>query len=424
MASGELSERFQELRTSLEALPDISEPPKSTFRILGSTRSERKWNTFLAYFLDPSQPHGFDVDLLKCFLDLIQEETDTDLEYYHRDLEDVTVETELTSSPDNRLDILIQAPEEWFVWIESKVDASEGRRQLQRYVEDSHVGGEEKSAYTGGHHYLFLSKSGAEDATVKQFRDLSWECLVGAFQERVRQSHGRYPTRSVAQLVDFLSTIRTVTNMDDDDFTKTQQERVRLLSEYRADIDTLLEAAEDLRQRAVEDWPTLFRNQVDDDLWTEEWRTQDNPNKYGCIFKYGWWRDDDNLEPTTISEETYGSTGLRIHFRHTIRKKESFSRGEFKYRLVCTTSVPLRDEINRLYNSDNFQKELRPILKERGIRNKGNKKIMTEKQYTVNQSGLPESYFAELATAFEEHLPIANIVDDIVEQALENIDSH
>ena len=65
---GELEEQFRELRTSLDAIPDVSEPPKSTLRILGSARSEQTWNTLLAYFLDPNQPHGFGIDLLTSFL--------------------------------------------------------------------------------------------------------------------------------------------------------------------------------------------------------------------------------------------------------------------------------------------------------------------------------------------------------------------
>jgi len=40
--SGELEEQLRELRTSLDALPDVAEPPKSTLRILGSAdRSSR-----------------------------------------------------------------------------------------------------------------------------------------------------------------------------------------------------------------------------------------------------------------------------------------------------------------------------------------------------------------------------------------------
>ncbi|MDS0300891.1 PD-(D/E)XK nuclease family protein [Halogeometricum sp. S1BR25-6] len=423
MATNEqLSDRLRDLRISLEAIPEIPEPPKSTFRILGSTHSEQNWNTFLAYFLDPSQPHGFDADLLKNFLDTIQRETATSLEYYHRDIEEIRVETERTSPQNNRLDILIRAPGKWFLWIESKVDSSEGRRQTERYVEDTHVGNEEKCEYPeDGQHYLFLSKQYTADASSDEFHDLSWQHVVDAFQERLRQSHGRYPERSVSQLQDFLSTIGMVTSTDEDDYTMTQKEKIRLLSEYRDDIDELLDAADALRQRALEEWPTLFRSQLDDRLWTEEWQMRDDPGKYGCIFRYGWYRDDENLAPTTDNEATWGNTGFRLHFGHTIRKKQSFSRGELTYYLVCATSVPLRDEFHRVYNSNRWQSKLQPLLEERNITNKGNKKSIMTKTYDVDQSELPESYFSTLATAFEEHRPIAEIVDGVLNESLKNL---
>jgi len=138
---------------------------------------------------------------LKRFLDVVQQETATDLEYYHRDIQEVTVHTELTSPDNNRLDILIRAPDEWFVWIESKVDAAEGTQQTARYVDDPHVGSEEKSNYPEeGHHYLFISKRYAADASAAEFHDFAWQHVIDAFQEQLRRSHGRYPERSVARL--------------------------------------------------------------------------------------------------------------------------------------------------------------------------------------------------------------------------------
>lgn len=142
--SEEIQNRLRKLRTSLEALPEVSEPPKQTLRILGSMRAEQKWNTLLKYFIDPSQPHGFGVDLLKSFLNKANEEADLGIEYYHRDFETVSIDTEITSPQNNRFDIAVRVPGEWFVWIESKVDASEGDRQTQRYVEDTHIGNEKK----------------------------------------------------------------------------------------------------------------------------------------------------------------------------------------------------------------------------------------------------------------------------------------
>jgi hypothetical protein len=43
------------------------------------------------------------------------------------------------------------------------------------------------------------------------------------------------------------------------------------------------------------------------------------------------------------------------------------------------------------------------------------------KTYDVDQSRLPESYFQTLATAFEEHVPIAEAIDNIVDEARENV---
>lgn len=420
--SEELNERFRELRTSLEAQPAVSEPPKSILRILGSTRSEQEWNTLLAYFLDPSQPHGFDADLLKAFLDVAHDETGAEIAYYHRDIETVEVDTEEISPQNNRPDIVIRAPGEWFVCIESKVESTEGERQTDRYLEDTHIGSDEKSEFPeDGHHYLFLSKQYAADARADGFGDLYWNQVVDAFHRKLRRSHGRYPERSVNQLEDFLSTISQVTSMDDDDFTTIQKEKVRLLNEYRTDIDALLEAAESLRERAIEDWPEMFRNHVDDELWTDDWWIYQDDTESGTICRHGWWLDDEDLQPTSAIEETYGDRGFRLFFNHLIRREESFSRGKLTYRLRSSTNVPLRDEFNRLYNSERWQQELQPLFEERDITNKGNKRNYFLKTYDVDQSRLPESYFETIATAFEEHRPIVTVVDEILDEALQNV---
>ena len=91
-------------------------------------------NTLQSYFLDLSEPHGFGPDLLTSFLDMAGRETGHETEYYHHDIETVVIETEVTSPQNKRLDNLIRAPGEWFVCLESKVDASEGERQTHRYL--------------------------------------------------------------------------------------------------------------------------------------------------------------------------------------------------------------------------------------------------------------------------------------------------
>jgi hypothetical protein len=46
----------------------------------------------------------------------------------------------------------------------------------------------------------------------------------------------------------------------------------------------------------------------------------------------------------------------------------------------------------------------------------------TRKQYDVDQSRLPESYFETLAVAFEEHLPVVEVIDKILDEATSNIE--
>jgi hypothetical protein len=422
MATGEeLTDRFRELRTSIEALPEVTEPPKPMLRILDSARAEQKWNTLLAYFLDPSQPHGFGANLLKTFLRKAGQVTGDEIEYYHRDIERVSVETEVRSPQGNQPDILIRAPDEWFVCIESKVDSSEADRQTERYVEDTYIDNEEKGEYPkGGRYYLFLSKQYAPDSSAYEFEDISWRDVVDAFQTELNLSHGQYPERSVSQLEDFLSTIITVTNMKQDDFEQIQKEKVQLLSEYRDEIDEMFEAAESLRERAVERWPELLFDQVGEELWTDEWQIYQETKKWGTMYKSGWWLDGENFKPTSIRKETEG--GLRLFFNHLIRDEKSFNRGQLTYRLRCKPSTPLRDEFHRLYNSKRWQKEIEPLLDERGITNIGNKRKIMRKSYNVDQSGLPESYFETLGVAFEEHIPVTEVIDEIVNEAISNIE--
>jgi hypothetical protein len=209
--------------------------------------------------------------------------------------------------------------------------------------------------------------------------------------------------------------------MKQDDFEQIQKEKVQLLSEYRNDIDELFQAAESLRKRAIEEWPEMFLSQVDEDLWTDEWTMRSEPREWGCIFHHGWYLDDQNLEQTTVYNKTVGDEGFRLHFNHLIRNEESFTEGELVYRLRSPTSVSLRDEFYRLYNSDRWQEELEPLLDECGISNKGNKRNYTRKTYNVDQSDLPESYFETLGVAFEEHIPVAEVIDEIVSEATSNV---
>ena len=74
-------ERLKELEENIDSLEHFieqytklekkTERPKNIFSILRGPR-EGKYQSALAYFLDPAQPHGFKDAILKAFLQLIE----------------------------------------------------------------------------------------------------------------------------------------------------------------------------------------------------------------------------------------------------------------------------------------------------------------------------------------------------------------
>ncbi|AGN02282.1 hypothetical protein L593_11695 [Salinarchaeum sp. Harcht-Bsk1] len=415
----DLQNELRELRESLEAIPAVEEPPQPLLRVLGSARSEQSWNTLLTYFLDPDQPHGFDASLLTQFLDLVDEHTVAPLDYYYRDLQTVRVDSEVSSPQNNRPDIVIRVPDKWFVCIECKVDAPEGQNQLQRYLNDPNIGGEEKEDYPDdGDFYVFLSRRGGNHAGSDGFADLYWEDVATVLQTELNRNRGQYPELSVNQLADFLNTIRGVTNMEPDDFTETQKEKIQLLAEYRDEIDELFGAADSLRSSLARngEWAPPFLEIAEErDIWSEEWHAR--PDKYGCLFRDGWYLDGEG-DPTTEVSDTREDGGHRLHLIHLIRNESSFRDGELTMKLRSSTNNDIRSEFHRRFNSDRWQEQLKPMLGKRDITNKGNKQDYTTKTYDVNQSRLPGSYFETLATAFEEHQQVAEIADQIHQEAV------
>jgi uncharacterized protein YnzC (UPF0291/DUF896 family) len=49
--------------------------------------------------------------------------------------------------------------------------------------------------------------------------------------------------------------------------------------------------------------------------------------------------------------------------------------------------------------------------------------VLIEKTYEVDQSSLPQSYFETLAVAFKDHLPVVEVVDEILDEAIGNVKS-
>lgn len=107
------------------------------FEALGNTRREERHSDFLAFLMDPSQPHGLDETFLRAFVQVALEDEPKKPSKLKRidaalfDLSEARVEREW-----NRIDILVRSDAEGFILlIENKVDTDEHSDQLRRYVD-------------------------------------------------------------------------------------------------------------------------------------------------------------------------------------------------------------------------------------------------------------------------------------------------
>ena len=110
-----------------QGLDNIERPPETTLEILGQSRVERQWEKLLVYFIDSTNPHGFNTDVLRAFLRALYTHSDTSISGPLRNLESVEVSSQV-STGNGIFDILLRQPDEWFVCIELKIDSSETKR--------------------------------------------------------------------------------------------------------------------------------------------------------------------------------------------------------------------------------------------------------------------------------------------------------
>lgn len=108
------------------------------FEAIGMVNQEIKHTSYLAYLLQPNNPHGFGHVPLRRFLNCIADasgEIDK-LDIYTRDLAGASVRREW-----NKIDLLVEIPSSepdaagWVVAVEVKVNATESDTQLSRYAD-------------------------------------------------------------------------------------------------------------------------------------------------------------------------------------------------------------------------------------------------------------------------------------------------
>lgn len=412
-AIAEVKEQLNKLETAVDRIPSPDPSPKTTLQLQNQADVEGAWQNYLQYFLNPDAHHGLGKDALLRFFrgldDVGPQEFPTRLS------DDVIVQSEVSSPNDNRPDVVIQDPGEFFVCCELKLYSSEGVNQTQRYISDDYIGNTLKEQFPDhGQHYVYIRRPDHPQARARGFANITWRQVRQWFKPLLTDNQGRYPTRTTAQLADFLDTIQQ--DMTQDEHIQTAQEKMKLYFNHEDAIREAQKGLETAYEYELQNWRRRFVEDYLPENWNEDWHT--NPNRNGQIY-HSKWRQDEGL----VREDA----DVRMHFVHLIRDKDSFEEGKLTIQLRWPGSSRYRERFKELYMSDRFANKLDQHLGEYDI-DKGpgmdySNPRLTGKVYSVIKSELPESYYETLQQAAREHIEVATVINEILDIAIEEVES-
>jgi len=197
-----------------------------------------------------------------------------------RNLENVEVSSQV-STGNGIFDILLRRPDKWFVCIELKVDSPETSAQTERYAEATRLGDLDTRQHSGTDEYVYIAPKEAPASVSEDFVDISWEYIVAELETVLTDGFGKYPSKSSAQLADFIDTIQLELNMGD--INQISEETV-LYSEYAETINRVQDAFERDKERLYNSLEETFFAEFGHDEWTSNTR----PNTYIQLYKPEW----------------------------------------------------------------------------------------------------------------------------------------
>lgn len=298
--------QLEQLRTAVRGIPTPPPTPEPTLSILGAARSETSWEAFLAYFLDPSAPHGMDTDVLEAFLRAVSATTDSRLAPRSHRLSAVAVESQVAAD-DGVPDLLLWVPDEWFCCIELKSHSGESEEQTLRYAASEGLGPLAVADFDpADRHYVYLAPAASPAPASDDFAVLDWEAVVEAVRTVLGDHRGRYPVRSSAQLADFLDTVDDELNMTDQE--RYRREKAQLAVDHSDAIDAVLGALEAVVDDERSSWQDDFADVAD-----ASWNTALAGQKYARAYRDEWvlGADADDGTPALVYELQIDADALR-----------------------------------------------------------------------------------------------------------------
>jgi hypothetical protein len=435
-------DRLSDLRRKLNALSEAEKPPPTMLQILGRSHLEDDWQQILVHFLTPDGAHGFDHAVLEHLLTALSERDGLEFSFSRFDLENTHVEQEVVTGQ-GRPDILIWSPEKWFICFEVKIDAAETNDQTERYVEVDSFGGkvDEDDVPNDGHNYVYLAPEGTPSPSADEFVEISWEWVASELQTFLAESYGEYPSRSMAQLEEFVDTVRSELTMTE--YQENQQEMSELYVRHYDDIQEVKGAFDDRWSEFENEWGSRLAealgsgraveaSKVTEDYVTyqfenekrdEKWIFRDGTSDWAWIFKEDWWIDVDTGK--------YSSNGndVRVGFLHRLGWNRNNAVRDHELKFYFRKAPPSPDEFKEafeqmFYDQKDEIDELLPKLNSIT----GNKGNMIETTYEIDVGSHDtffDAYTDALKDAFSEHVSdneeLVQIIDEMYSISLEEI---
>lgn len=413
----ELENRFDEFAAEISTFLSEEEEqdwPPSTPELIGQTRSEGLWQSYLTYLIDPTESHRFDALFLDAFLQACEQEGAFDTDVVHPDRSRVKIMTEIdadTGIPD----VLVYHPDRWFLLLEIKVDASEGVRQTERYANASSLGPISVNSYPSqSRYYAYLAPTVPRDIH-DEFVGVHWSTIATEVAEAYRSiTPSTHSVRNLSHADDFITLLETTMT----DVTEETRQRAQLYFKYREEIEAADEAVEEFVKNVLQhEWSTVL---TDDErapsFWDESWSIRASGKTYAQVARQSWELPD----------------GVNFHFEHH-PDSSHFRAGELEFRLDLEVGsdrrtndeddprTPVREAFVTLVD------ERDPELPADAVVDDGSRELesfhrLVETYYEF-EPGDEEDYYEILVEALEDHASLISIVDEIV-SAYPDLDSH
>lgn len=325
-----IQEQLASIQTQVETIEQQSESnssdssPPTTLEIIGADPTERIWQQYLKYFLNPNESHQLGNSFLTCFIKSLQASRIV-RRSLNPNYSDVLIRDEVPAE-DSRPDLLIYEPEKWFICFELKLGAAEGNGQTEDHVSSPVLGELKKSNAPSEHHYyLYIAPEWAGDGDAEEFEAYPWfkkgdgPSVARTVSTVLNEYPDEISTRTQVQLKEFHESIVNKLSMTSID--EETRELKQLYVKNKQYIDRLENAFEKYTEWFFDTRvPEALNGEYRPSFWNEEWEY----NRYSGHTKiyHSSWRPgndiDVHLEYYPRPEKLLEAT---IHIRFDIEYK-------------------------------------------------------------------------------------------------------